>query len=157
VAEVNTAQEARKKADSESQATQKNLDNAQKSVREFLDRQRPEIKDSLRNVVDRALRAAVANPKLVSEHPEALAALVKQPADPRMAAIETMRKQLVGFGLAKTGEGLVLDLQPLRKGKTPLAERLTAYEKALLERYHAAILSTLVYPGIVNSSWQVNY
>ncbi len=155
-AEVSVAQENRKKADADVQSAQKNVDAANKAVKEFLERKRPEIKDSLRNVVDRALREAVRNPNLLSDNAEALAGLLHKAAG-RKAALDAARKQMIGFGLVKNKEGLVLDLQPLRKGTAPLAERLTAYEKALLERYQAAVLTTLVYPGIVNSSWQANY
>jgi hypothetical protein len=159
-AEIAAAQEARKKAETDVQAAEKKIVDAGKIVKEFVESKRPEIKDSLRGLAERALQQALANPNLIDEHAKELAALLEKAPGPRKTALETTRKQLLAFGPAANKEGLALALQPLRPGTAPLSERLTAYEKALLARYNAEVLANLVYPDIVSRvsrSWQVNY
>lgn len=99
----NAAEEVRKKAESEVQRTQKSVDDAVKAINAFLDRKRPEIKDSLRNVVARALRDVVGNPNFSSEHAEALTALRKKAAGPRIAAMEAA--QAAGWLWPGEGQG----------------------------------------------------
>jgi hypothetical protein len=156
LADVAAAKEVYKKADSESQIAQKGVETAQKAVNEFLDRKRPEIKDSPRSLVDRSIQEALRNPNLFNEHANDLAALLKTPG-PRASAALVARKQLLGFGLVKNIEGLVPELKTLRSGKAPLGERMTSYEKALLERFNAVILADVAYPGVISQSWQVNF
>jgi hypothetical protein len=48
-------------------------------------------------------------------------------------------------------------LRPARSGDRPLADRLTIYEKALLEHFHAVVLAELVVPGAVQVIFHTNF
>src|SRR5437660_1290385 len=60
------------------------------------------------------------------------------------------RRKLTGSPRRRT-------MRPSRLGLGSMAERLTAYEKLLLQRYHATILTEVLYPGMVTCPFQLNF
>jgi hypothetical protein len=153
-AKADLARLERKQADAEVRADQARVKKVQAALERFLDEQRADLKGSLREVIDRALQEALHDPDLAATHAGALATLMKAaPAGRKAAALA--RQRLVGMGLAEKGDKLVL--RPLRGGAKPLRDRLTAYEKMLLERYNAALLSELAFPGILTATFTVNF
>jgi hypothetical protein len=48
-------------------------------------------------------------------------------------------------------------LTPLSDGRTPAAERLTAYEKALLQQFNADVLGRVFFGGPVTVAYKRNY
>jgi hypothetical protein len=138
------------------QKVEAQLRDAAKRLNDFLDRKRPDLKDSPWAFLDRALRSAAADAALSHDHADDLAALLAKAPPARKAPVEAARRRLVRMGLAKDGGGELV-LTPIRAASAPLAERLTPYEQVLLARFHAAVLTELVFPGVLSHTFQVNY
>src|SRR5262249_38047518 len=117
----------------------------------------PELGASTNEFVDRTLRRAWQGADFSVTHDRDLLAATEKAAPGRKNAVEAARRQLVQTGLASNRDGGRLEWHPIRTGDTPLAQRLTPYEKFVLERYHAALLAELVLPGAVTVSSAPNY
>jgi hypothetical protein len=108
-----------------------------------------------RVVVDRALRDALANPDLVNGLEMVdLLAKVSVSAKKDVAAA---RKLIVSLGVATKGLDGRLEIRSVRSGSGPLEERLTPYERMVLERFNATLLTKFLLPGLVTSNFQENF
>src|SRR5206468_1516054 len=72
-------------------------------------------------------------------------------------AVEAARQRLLQSGLAKSRDGGRLEWQPIRKGDTPLVQRLTSFEKFQIERFNATLLAEVVLPGALTVAAPPNY
>ncbi len=79
------------------------------------------------------------------------------PARESLDAFRQIQKTLVLFGAAENPDGSSFRLRFIGSGDAPLADRLTRYEKGMIERLNAVALSRIVFPGILRSDWQENY
>ncbi len=138
----------RTKADDTLRAAQKEADEAGKAVSTFLDTKIPQCDAGPRALVERALTELIRDPEFCNRHADTIAGLLSKADGGRKGAVEGERRRLIGLGVASGMKGNRLDLRP---GKW------TDYEKAQLERFGAAVLANLVYPGVVDHSYQVNF
>jgi hypothetical protein len=136
----------RKAAEAAVRAAEKEVAKETAELNRFLDTKQAGLGASLRAFLDKALHDALRNPALSSD----LAALWKSAPPGRKAAVEAARARLVGLGIAEKGKGPRLKLRTLR-------ERLTAYERAMLERFHAVVLAELAFPDAVTAGFQENF
>ena len=150
-------EEARKKSDTAVQAAQKEVTAAQKQLDELLATKRPDLGASVNHFVNRTLRQALQDPDFFDTHDKALLAAIEKATPARKNAIEAARKRLLETGLASNLDGGRLEWHPVRIGNTVLADRLTPYEKFVLERFNAALLAELVLPGAITVSSPPNY
>jgi hypothetical protein len=147
----------KKKAEEAVQAAGKSLEAAEKALKDFLERPLAAGRPSLKSALEKALDDLVRNPTLYADHADTFSRLYRSADGPARAAVAAARKRLVGMGVAKDGPGDTLRPQPIRPGAGPVAERLTPYEKAMLQRFHLEALTRLVYPGLLGGSYRVNY
>ncbi len=147
----------KKKAEEAVQNAGKSLEAAEKALKDFLERPLAAGRPSLKAALETALYDLLRNPTLYVDHTGTFARLYKSADGPARAAVDAARKRLVGMGVAKDGSDEALTLQPIRPGGGTVAERLTPYEKAMLQRFHLEVLTRLVYPGLLAGSYRVNY
>lgn len=70
---------------------------------------------------------------------------------------ERGKELLQAYGLMKKSSGFDFTFTPAREKAGPLDERLTVFEKNLVERLNSAAISLLVLQGAAKSSFKVNY
>lgn len=146
----------KKQAQADADAARKAADAATKAADDILGRPREGLKAPAKDLVLRALTALATDPDFYPASAAAIADMLKGDAK-RREALEAARRRLVGFGLLKDGPADRFDLTPLRPGDGPATARLTAFERALVEQFNAAVLGRLVYGGAVTFSYKRNY
>jgi len=147
-----SAQATDKAAASALADAQKKADAAGRQVHSFLAAPLPGQQLSLQTLADKALRRLVRNPTLLNDHSAAFADLYAKAKPANASAIDASRKNLLALRLLQNPQGFPLQLLPLRP-----PNRWTPYEKSLLEQFNGVVLANLAYPGVVSSSFQVNY
>ena len=65
--------------------------------------------------------------------------------------------RLENYGIIKKKQDFVIEIIPMREGSGSLTERLTRFEYAQIKNLNAITLSSLFFPDIVRSSFQVNF
>ena len=131
---------------------------AEKAHTQALDGVRAGWKAGPRPFVMGRLRQAMRNPRLWNEQAKALQVRADEPARAaRRARVEAARRKLVQLGIVAAGPGKGLPTRPARQGKAPLEQRLGVFEKAMLEEFHAVVLSELVLPGLVSHTFHANF
>lgn len=153
--EQQTASEERKRTESEYQAAQKALEAARKAADELLTLKREGLDAPVRTLLEAALNRIKENPSFYLEQRGALEKLLLSAEPGRQARFNAARKRLVGMGVLKQ-EGDAWQMASIRDGEKPVAERLTRYEKHLMERFNAETLAVLLYSGTVNHVFKAN-
>ncbi len=128
-----------------------------KKLDEDLADYRPDLGASLSDFVNNTLRRAWQDAALFDTFQKELAAARDQGSAEHRNAVDAARQRLVQSGLAAGGKGGGLDWHPLRGGSGPLADRLTPYERFLVQQFNAALLAELVLPGAVTAASPPNY
>ena len=154
-ADLAAAQEAMKKARAEADAARKAAADARKAFDEVLAGKREGLRAPIKTLVLEVVGGMVKNPAFYPENANAIGACLTD--DGRKAALRQARQRLVAWGLLKEAAGDAFDLQPIRRGAAPAAERLSAYEKCLLAQFNGDLLNRLLYPGAVDCTWKRNY
>ena len=111
----------------------------------------------VKSMMERALAAIKDDPSFFIANQKELTELSTAADAARKGRCAASRKRTAALGVLKEGPDGSAALQPIREGPAPPADRLTRYERNVLERFHAELLADLVYPGIVNQSFKVNF
>lgn len=148
---------ALKQADIPVTAAQKELTGVQKKLDEFLAAKQPELGESVNGLAERLLGQARQDMDLFDTHDKAFLAAIEKAAPARKNAVEAARKRLIQTGLAGNRDGGRLEWTPIRLASTVLEQRVTPFEKQLIERFNAALLSELVLPGALTVSTAPNF
>ena len=154
-ADLAAAKESLKKAQADADAARKDSDAARKTFDDVLAKKRDGLAAPVKNRILDLLGGMANKPTFYPDNAKAVADCLKD--DGRKAALVQARKRLAAWGLLKDAAGESFELQPVRPGAGPPAERLTAYEKALIAQFNADLMNRLLYPGTVNVSWKRNY
>jgi hypothetical protein len=150
--------ERQKETEREYQAAAKAVSTAEAAVNKLLDGNHPALKSSPRAFALGLLRQKARMPELWNAHVEGLCEQYDRPASaPRRGRIDDTRRRLLHLGIASDGPKRKLVLRPARTGTGPIADRLTVYEKAMLEHFHAIVLAELVVPGAVHALFHTNF
>jgi acetyl esterase/lipase len=150
--EVAAAKKVLAAAESKAQTAQKADEAAARAVEGFLAKKIAGIDRSFKELVETSLRRVVEDAALSTASSAVLNDLRKEAAVPRLAAVQEARVRLTEIGLARAGPSLTPNLLPIRGG-----QGLTGYEKLLLQRYNAVLLTELICPGIVTATFQPNF
>jgi hypothetical protein len=144
------------KGKTEPKADPKTAQKLQQALDEVVGRKRPALKGSVKELVEGTLRNLARSATFWPDHAKDVAAAVGGDAG-RRAGVDAARKRLVAWGLLKDASGDGWELTPVRDGKAPAAERLTAFERGLIEQFNADCLGR-VFPGnAVTVSYKRNY
>lgn len=128
-------------------AAERTLTAAQKAVDAFLDRPLLTAKRSLRVLIANAFRDLATDVRFAEKHAAMLETLLHKADAPTRAAVDAALKRLGDLGLAKPPVELPLALGP----------SLSRYAARMVEHFNAESLSLLIYPGIITTTYQVNY
>lgn len=149
-------EERRKSAEAEYQAAQKTQETARKKAEGILGQKLAGTERVAKELVETALNKIKTSATFSLDHANEIAALQEGAEGPAKARVAAGRKRLVQLGvLVEKGEQY--QIRALRGGDKPLAERLTRYEKIVLERFHSELLSALVLPKFLTANFKVNF
>lgn len=135
--------EDKKKAETFVQTRQKEQAAANKALSDFLDGKTKDAPQAVRALADQFLQTLAGDPNLWGS--------MKKVDGELVAGLEGARKRLIGLGIASEDKAKVFRLTPLRPNSW------TAFEKAQIARFNAAIIASEIFPGTVTSSHQVNF
>jgi hypothetical protein len=156
-AERDRAEQARKQADADWQAAQKAADAAARAAAALLDQKRPGLDTPLRDRVEQVLSGLLADPTFYLEHRQEVEALSQSADAAARARFTQARKRLVALDILRPQADGSHQLHSVRPGPGPAAERLTRYERNALERFHAEIVGSLVFPRGVSAVVRDNF
>ena len=171
-ASVAAAREALNKAGADKTAAQKALDAATKAADEVLTKKRDVLPSGVKSVMEEALRAMLNDQNFYSANVQAIEASLQGAQKARQPAVEAARKKLVRYGLLKNTPrdmfvllpildaghaGAGTSTAPSQPAAAPNTAGLTTFEKCLVQRFNAEILSNAAYPGVVNSDFKRNF
>ena len=155
-AAADAARKARKQAEDQYRAASQASRAARRKADDILGKSTPApLKRPVKETVIGVLTALTRDPTLYALNSSLVDDLLKDVSAKRRNVVAAARKRLSAFGLLKERPGSFL-LQT-RKQSGPLRERLTRFEAALLQRYHAEILGNVLYPGVITCSPRLNY
>ena len=140
------------KAPADPKAAQK----LQQALDELLGRKRPALGGSVKELVEGTLRNLARSTTFWPDHAKDISAAVGGDAG-RRGAVESARKRLAAWGLLKDASGDSWELTPVREGKTPVAERLTAYERGLMQQANAETIARFFAGSAVTVACKRNY
>lgn len=155
--ELDRAVQARDEMTARAAAAHKAVRDAQNSETKLLEKKIPALGCGVAEFVRKRLDALRQNPDFWSENATAIARLCDSAGKGALEALREIQKTLVLFGVAEDRDGSMFRLKPVREGGDPLAARLTRYEKGMIERLNAVVLSRIVFPGFLQSEWQENF
>jgi hypothetical protein len=122
------------------QEAQKAVDAATKAVADVLGQKRAGLELPVKELVERALHKITADPRCYQDNREAIDALQGAADAPHQARVNAARQRLLGLGIVPSD-----------------TERLTAYQKCMIERFHGELLGALVFPKFVTATFKVNF
>jgi len=144
------AKDKRKAADGKARAARRARDSARRAERDILAKKRPGPQLSVNDIVQRALCAWIGNPKFIAQNREGIEIAYKAANVKAKAAFDNGRTRLIKLGIIKAGGGRSVELRAITNGPTRC-------QKAMLERFHASVISGLLCPGLVAGSYKVNH
>lgn len=148
------ADESRKKAEATNQAAQKELEAARKTADGILSQKQGGSDGVVKDVVEAALTSLKQDWTFAVDASKDTDAAMSDDAG-RRNRVQAARKRLAGFGVL-TQKGNAEAITSIRTGNGPLADRLTGYEKNLIERFNADVLATL-YPKFLRHDFKANF
>jgi hypothetical protein len=138
-------------------AAQRAVSEARKAAQQLLDGNLPSTKSSAAVLVQQALDSLLHDPTFWDVNLKAIDRLCASAGKKALDALGQAQKNLVSFNVATNPDGVSFHFRPLIGGPEPLAQRLTPYEKSMIERFNATLLSQIIFPGMVTGDWQENY
>jgi hypothetical protein len=151
------AEAAYKRAEINSSAAQKAVEAATKAATDILNQKRAGLELPVNDLLGRALRRLQEDPGFYLRSQQAVDDLYQKADVGGKARFTAARKRLIELGMLKQQAGNRFELRPLRPEPGLLAERLTHFEKNMLERFHGEVLSGLLYPKFVAASFKANF
>jgi len=154
-AKLKALQDEQKKADQAAQDARRKLEEAQNAASGVLTANRPPLGGSVKERLERALNDIRGDPDLFFANAQAVRDLAKEVQQKN--AIVGACDDLVKQGIVKAeAEGRFV-LTPVVPGPKPPAERLARFERNRLEWFNIGLLQGIIYPGLLNRSFQRNY
>jgi len=129
---------------------------ARRDLEQLLSRPAEGMTVSPRAAIESALRRLLDDPMLGIEKTDQLDAAAAASGSVA-TAVAGWRGRLVNWGLARRDEAGVLHLTPVRGGDAPLAQRLTAFERFLVQRLNADLLENVLLPGLLTITRTANF
>jgi hypothetical protein len=154
--ERDAVEDRRKAAETDYQAAQKTVEAARKKAEGILGQKPAGSEKSTKELVETALNKLKENASFAGDHRKEIEALQQGATDAAKGRVTAARKRLVQLGILEE-KGGQYELRPIQSGDKPPAERLTRFEKTVLERFHAEILSAVVYPKFLTANFKVNF
>jgi hypothetical protein len=130
----------------------------EKTYNDTLDGSRAALGTGARPFVRQAMEKALRSPTWWNDHHDAL---IKRydAADgaARRARVDAARRKVAQLGIIGDGVKAKLVFRPARPGDAPAHERLSVFERAMVEEHNAVALCELVLPGLVTHVFHKNF
>jgi hypothetical protein len=146
--------ETQKKPEAELKTVREAEQVAVKAEEESLNKRRDALQGPLKDTLVGRLRRMIGNPAFHVEMAAAVGDLLQEPK--HKVTMADLHKRFVGWGLFDAPQDKIV-LRGVRGVTAPDAARLTRFEKALLEQFHAELVNRMVLPGVVQCPWRLNY
>lgn len=108
-------------------------------------------------LVQRVLNSFLQDTNLCSANAGDLKPLYDSANSGTREAFDNIRQKLIRFGIAENPGANPFPIKPMRKINDLAAADFTSYEKGMIERMNAVLLSRLIFPGIIAGEWRENY
>jgi hypothetical protein len=141
----------------ESRQAREAVDTIKKIEDEILAEKMPALNIGVADLVQGIFSSLMQDPKLWAANEDAIEPFVESSGNDALRAFKEVRSLLFNYGLAEDSGRLSFRLMPLRGGNAPLSERLTRYERSMIERLNMVLLSRILFPGVVSGEWRRNY
>jgi len=135
---------------------QKQHDALAKTVTDLLTGKQPGLDQPVRSLVENRFRRLIGDVDFYVRHQAALAPLLPSGDQTRAVRVSILRQLLVELGILKIQDANMV-LCSVRPGTAPAAERLTRYERHMVQCFHAELLSSLLYPKVLHASFTMNF
>lgn len=112
---------------------------------------------STRAILEPLIHSWVTNATFTFDNRRDLERVYKAADRPAREEFERGKELLVSYGALKKSPGFDFALTPIRTKAGPLDERLTPYERCLVQRLNAAAISLVVLRGAAESEFIDNY
>ncbi len=138
-------------------AARKVVQDGQNAEGKLLEKKVTPLDSGVAMFIQRRMNSLRQDPGFWSENAKAIERLCDTADRESLDAFRQIQKMLVLFGAAENPGGSSFRLRFIGSGDAPLADRVTRYEKGMIERLNSVALSRIVFPGILRSDWQENY
>lgn len=149
--ELEELREEYKKAVIATREALKDVNSAQKSEEDVLEKEIPNLNRGASALVHEVLNSMLKNPDLWMADRAELEFLYKDAGNKARDSYDKFRGTLILFGMGEDSGDMLVRLNPIRDTHAPSADHLTHYEKGMVANLNAIILSRIAFPGIVNS------
>lgn len=133
------------------------LGTLRESESRILQNERKYVKSGPAGLVQKVLNSILQDPDFLNANLKSILTLFESAPNQSRDAVQQVLEKLVRFGIAKKLDGSGLRISVLKRGRDVPAEPLTRYERNMIERLNAVLLSRIVFPGIMGSTWTENY
>jgi len=154
---LETAMANRDKAQAELRTARKVFEDAAAAEGGLLKRQIPPRNFETAALVQKVLNSLLRDPDLWSANAKSFKTLYEAASAGARESFNGVLKTLFLRGVAETADGTLFRWTPAG-GERSLSEKLfTRYESMMIERFNAALLSRILFPGMVKGEWRENY
>jgi hypothetical protein len=129
---------------------------AEKSEKEVLEKEIPNLNRSASALVREVLNSGLQDPDLWITNERELELLYEAAGREARDSYDKIKNTLILYGVGENSGGLLPSLSLIRANEIS-GDRLTRYEKAMVANLNAVVLSRIVFPGIVNSATREHF
>ncbi len=151
------ALERHDKTTAEASSATRALNNIKAIEKKILERNLPGLDVGTGALVQHAMDLLLQDPNVWITNEKELMDLYQSADKKAREDFDSARNLLVAFHVADTSGHTSFRLKPVLRGKSPMSDRLTGYEKSMIERLNGVLLSGIVFPRIVRSDWRENF
>lgn len=148
------AESLRKSVDMAAADAQKAADAAARDTDAILTQKKPGLDAPVKELMEKTFTGFRDDPSFYMTNRAAIEELLSKSDAAKKAAFAASRKRYIGWGLMKADSDAI---HSIRTGDTPLAQRLTHFEKDLLRRLQAEFLAQQMYPKFLTVSFMPNF
>jgi len=138
-------------------AAEGRLKKARLAAYELLENKAPGQKLSAAELVYRAFDALSQDALFVSRNHKEVNALFLAAPRSRKRSVTQTRNHLVALDIITDDAAFAHALRPALEGAAPAAQRLTRFERSMLEWLNRTVLANLLYPEMVKAAYCTNY
>jgi hypothetical protein len=169
---INTMAEEYRKTDTAIDATEKELEGKEGSEKKALKKQikgqknkqekliikkQKRQKQSISELAQRALNGFIEDLEFINTFNSDIIKFFNAASNENKSTFTEGLDRLSNYGIIKKQHDFAIEITPIREGSDPLAKRLTEFEYALIKNLNATTLSSLFFPDIVKSLFEVNF
>jgi hypothetical protein len=152
-----TAKKAKETAQTNKKIAIKTFNGQKRAAEKVLSKKRFGLKLSVKDRVLQALDTLIENPNFLNDNLVPTERLYATLDDGKKISFDKERQRLIRFGIIGNQKDFTLQFQPIRKGPSHPVQRLTRYESAMVQHLNATAMSNIIFPGIVKSSFKINF